>query len=113
MDAVEEGEVEAWASSSSSSGQLRKNIRTFTGVATSTAAMLRKDSSVPTGAGRRRLGPKTVARLLRFILFSSALPAILCRGHECEKRVLKSEINRTLCSVIIRLPTQYIVAHVK
>ena len=77
MDAVEEGEVEIWASSRISSGQLRKNMRTLTGVATSTAAMLRKDSSVPIGAGRRRFGPNTVARLLRFILFSFELAAIL------------------------------------
>ena len=75
--AVEAGEVCICASSRISSGQLRKNMRTLTGVATSTAAMLSRDSSCPMGAGRRRLGPKRVARLLRFILFNSEPAATL------------------------------------
>ena len=52
-------------------------MRTLMGVATSTAAMLSRDSSWPEGAGRSRLGPNTVARLLRFILLCSELAAIL------------------------------------
>lgn len=79
--AVEAGEVCGCASSRISSGQLRKNMRTLTGVATSTAAMLSREFSVPVGAGRRRLGPNRVARLLRFILFSSELAAILWKGE--------------------------------
>lgn len=79
--AVEAGEVWSCASSRNSSGHLRKNMRTLTGVATSTAAILSSDSSWPMGAGRRRLGPNRVAKLLRFILFSSELAAILvCVG---------------------------------
>ena len=77
MLAVEAGEVCICASLRSSSGQLRKNMRTLTGVATSTAAMLSRDSSWPEGAGRSRLGPNTVARLLRFILLCSELAEIL------------------------------------
>ena len=73
--AVEAGDVDTRVSSRYSSGQLRKYMRTLTGVATSTAAILRRLSACPEGAGRRRLGPKRVARLFRSILLQEALAA--------------------------------------
>ena len=84
--AVEAGDVGTRLSSRYSSGQLRKYMRTLTGVATSTAAMLRRLSSCPEGAGRRRLGPKRVAKLFRFILLQDALAATLREGGKEEGR---------------------------
>ena len=73
---TELGVLPGLISSNTSSGQVRKNISVFTGDITSKAAAM-FGAELSEFAGRNKLGPNTVARLLRVILLYSALAATL------------------------------------
>ena len=69
---TELGVLPGFNSSYTSSGQIKKNMRILTGDMTSKAAAIGFCAIAVLAPGRNKLGPNTVAKLLRVILLNSA-----------------------------------------